>query len=78
MLCNSFHILFDNGFYHFYFRWFKAMIIYKFYREQIKLGLRIPFYHMYINGRMVIGIEQKPITEKHKYCWHSRLICPQK
>jgi hypothetical protein len=33
---------------------------------------------MYINGRMVIGIEQKPITEKHKYCWHSRLICPQK
>ena len=78
MLGNSFHILFDNGFYHLYFRWLKAMIIYKFHWKQVKLCFCSTFHHMHMNGRVVIGIEQKPITEKHKYRWHNRLICLQK
>ena len=78
MLGNSFHILFDNGFYHLYFRWLKAMIINKFHWKQIKLCLCSTFYHMHMNGCVVIGIEQKPIPKKHKYRWHNRLIWMQK
>jgi len=72
MLGDSFHILFDNGFYHFYFRWLKTMIIYKFYWKQIELCLCSTFHHMHMNGCVIIGVKQESITKKLKYRWHNR------
>ena len=73
MLGDSFHILLDNGFYHLYFRWLKAMIIYKFHWKQVKLCLGSTFHYMHMNGCVVVGIEQKPITKKREYRRHDSL-----
>lgn len=78
MLSDSFHILFDDGFYHLYFRWLKTMIIYKFHWEQIELCLRFTFHHMHMNRRVVVGVKQESVAEKRKYRWHIFCIIPQR
>ena len=57
MFGNRFHILLDYCFNHFQFCWFEALIVYKFDRKQIKLGLGSSFYHMYMYRCMVVRIE---------------------
>lgn len=78
MLSDSFLVFFDNGFYHFYFCWLKAMIIYKFHWKQIELCFCSTFHHMYMNRRVVIGVKQESITKKRKYCWHVFRIMSQR